>query len=453
MDDASQVLASASDTIAALASVRGPAALSVIRISGREAFAVLDALCLGLPGGPPRWGARRARLRLGRSTLSLPVRVFTMPGPRSFTGEDQVELHLPGGEGLARMTMELLLRAGARQARPGEFTRRAYRNGKLDLAQAEAVAALVHAESEAERRGALALLREGLGADARGLAEGIVEMLVPLELDLDFSDQDIDIVVPETLGESLRQLEARARALAEEPPALTRTRQRPRVVLAGPPNAGKSSLFNRLTRRELALVSNREGTTRDYLEAEMDCEGVAILLVDTAGRGFEGSAPDEVAHRLREREIVRADLVLEVGDVRHARAPSLANSAEIPRLQVLTHGDLCPESPSATAGAILIAGDSDRGLDALRRKIAETLMAARGSASASLADHARRRAETFVEVREALTRAREALADELGHELVAEDLQEARRALRRLTGEDYDEAVLDRIMARFCIGK
>lgn len=462
MDDARSALGEAGDTIVAPASAPGAGALSIVRISGDEAFSVLASL-EGVPNEElPLWGARRGRLDIGEDGLRVPARVFSMPAPRSYTGEHQVELHLPGGEGLLGLALDAACAAGARLAGPGEFTRRAYRNGKLDLAQAEAVAALVNAVSEGERRGALALLREGAGDETRGLIEGIVELLVPLELDLDFSDQDIDIVIPETLAASLEQLEARAAHLASEPPALARTSARPRVLLVGPPNAGKSSLFNALCGEERALVSDRAGTTRDYLEARIESGGIAFTLVDTAGRDFEGSGADEAAHALREREVARADLLLEVRDPRtgmelEAKAETVGRAVAIPVVRVWTHADRLDASArgpfSAPDAARLVSAVDGEGLRDLIADVAASLRAGRGTAASALADHARRRAEAFAEVHEALGRARSALEDDLGHELVAEDLQEARRILRRLTGETYDEAVLDRIMARFCIGK
>ncbi|MEZ6197641.1 MAG: GTPase [Planctomycetota bacterium] len=446
MRDASAALRGIEDTIVAISTARAPAARGVIRLSGDRAFAVAES-CLRVRSGERslaslRWGVRRAIFVFEGRGVGAPALVLGMRGPRSFTGEDLVEVHLPGAPVLLDLALDALLRAGARPAEAGEFTRRAFVHGRIDLAQAEAVAALVHAADEEERRAAMALLAEGAGRDLRDLASDIVELLVPLELELDFSDQDIEILPPRRLLADLEGLLARCARAADREAGEGRGEGRPRILLAGPANAGKSALFNRLGGEELALVTDRAGTTRDYLEVEIQIEGEPVVLVDSAGRDHEGGAADRAAHRLRDREAARADLVVEVRD-----GTAAAPASDL----VLTRADLVPAARRGPGR--WVSSRTGEGLDDLRSALALALAERRRGSGAALAEHARRREAALREAREALGRAREAAAGELGPELVAADLHEALRALRALTGEELDSALLDRIMARFCIGK
>ncbi|MFT7618126.1 MAG: tRNA modification GTPase, partial [Planctomycetota bacterium] len=369
MANASQVTRGMDETIIAISTPRGSGRRGIVRLSGTESIALVEAAFERYPGSvnlaEANWQAIDGRLIVGRAGVSTPVTVYVMRGPRSFTGEDQVELHLPGSPTLLEMVVEVLRRGGARLALAGEFTQRAFLNGRIDLTRAEAVAATIHARSEGERIAALGVLSGNRASQIEKSGDRIAELLAGVELDIDFSDQDIDIVEPDGLSQSLAALAAELEKSSEQPGADRRSMSRRRVLLSGPANAGKSSLFNALAGAEHAIVSGLQGTTRDFLEVEIEVDGMILVIVDTAGDDFHESEVDKEAHRLREREKDLADHVVAVRcGISHEET---TNDAAFDTI-FLSHADLVPLSARPDFGkrAIWFSSESGEGLDEAR---------------------------------------------------------------------------------------
>ncbi len=455
MSEISDPHGSAADTIVAPASGAGLAAIAVIRISGPKTRAVLQALCGGVP--PPRHASLRdigppSALKLDRGL------VLWFPGPASFTGEDMAELHVHGSRAVTRGVIEAVRALpGTRLAEPGEFARRAFENGKLDLTEVEGLADLINAETEAQRRQALAQAEGSLRRLYDGWRAELLRAQALMEAGLDFADEG-DVIADVTakadvIVTSLR--ESVARHLAER--RGERLRDGVRIVIAGPPNAGKSSLLNTLAKRDVAIVSEEAGTTRDVIEVHLDLGGIPVILSDTAGireaRGkVEAAGIDRALARVEE-----ADLVLWVVD---ATEPVWSPPADIwggkagqlwttgAQICVLNKIDLAPDGGGSHC--IAISAKTGAGLDhliaALKARAADL---AETSAASPLMTRARHRAELEA-AQAALQRFGE---PKLSPELKAEELRIAAHHLGRLTGRIDVEEVLSAIFAEFCIGK
>lgn len=445
MDQGAAFVSGLGDTIVAVSTPRGGGGRGVVRLSGDDALAlvcragdVADALAA------TRFGVVDGRYLLADGT-PVPAAFWIMRGPRSYTAEDVVEIHTVGSDTVLELVVEDLRQRGARVARPGEFTRRAYLNGRIDLTRAEAVAALIHARTEAERRAAVAVLDGEVSRTIEDLSDALMRVLTPMELDLDFSDQDIDIIDHSAAAQQIRSIATRvARLLAERASVVRRDGPR-RVLLSGPANAGKSSLFNALVGADAAIVSDRAGTTRDFLEAEVALDGLDVVLVDTAGDDFEGGAVDAAAHGLRAREAERADLVVSVRNGLDAKSGVGATGDVL----VLTRADLLD---AGERDGLVVSSKTGEGLEHLRAAIAERLCLEKEAPHSSVHLQQRHRG-CYQRVHEALERAAEAADSGFGAELVAADLREALTALAEITGADHVDGVLDRVFRDFCIGK
>ncbi len=419
------------ETIFALSSGAPPAGIAVVRISGPAAGAALVALAGALP--PPRHASYR-RVRDAAGAVLDHALILWFPGPHSATGEDLAELHLHGGRAVVAAVLAALADLpGCVPAEAGAFTRRAFENGRIDLSAAEGLADLLAAETEGQRQSALVLAEGALGRqvalwEARLLAES-----ARIEALLDFADEgDVADALPDTNGLSL--LVDEMTALAAAPPA-ERLRDGVRLVLAGPPNSGKSSLFNALSGRDAAIVTPIAGTTRDRLEAPISLEGVPFLLIDTAGlRDMTDDAVEAIGIQRSGEAMVQADILLWLG------APEDCPSGA---LQLATKADLASGDRPGLAVSVV----SGAGLNALRSEIlarARALLPKPGA----LALHARHRSimgDVLQWLRAAVA------ADDL---LVrAEVLRLARQGLDALTGRSGVESMLDALFGQFCIGK
>jgi tRNA modification GTPase len=446
------------DTIFALATAPGRGAVAVVRLSGKAAGPALDSLCGKRPV------SRRATLKTLRNPAGAALDdalVLWFPGPGSYTGEDCAEFHVHGGRAVVDAMTRALVELGLRPAEPGEFTRRAFENGKLDLAQAEAVADLVNAESDAQRRQALAQLEGALGRRYEGWRAALVEALAWLEAEIDFPDEDVPG------GLSARVRPAVERLLGEIDAALADAdrgelvREGWRVAVIGAPNAGKSSLFNAIVRREAAIVMPVPGTTRDVIEASLDLDGFRALLADTAGLREAGDIVEAEGVRRARAWADGAALRLWVVDGSVSEGVWREGSELIRTgdLLILNKADVARGTDAAAALAFARAieietvegsatiGDGVAALDEkLKRRAAEALTGADFPA----ATRARHRA-LLLEAREHLARAVESLAGPA--ELAAEDLRLAARALERVTGHIGAEDILDLVFSTFCIGK
>lgn len=437
------------------ASGAGRAAIAVIRMSGPHTRGVLEALCGGLPP------ARHAALRdIGPPQAPIDRGlVLWFPAPSSFTGEDMAELHVHGSPAVVRALIDAVLSLdGTRLAEPGEFARRAFENGKLDLTEVEGLADLVQAETEAQRRQALAQSQGSLRALYDGWRDELLRAQALIEAGLDFADEGDVIADVAVKAETIvARLHATiVRHLAEC--GGERLRDGLRVVISGPPNAGKSSLMNALAKRDVAIVSEEAGTTRDVIEVHLDLGGVPVMLIDTAGlREAEGRVEEEGIRRALTRA-GDADLVLWLVD---ATAPQWDAPADLvpdksgqirakPALiPVLNKIDL---APGAGAGreALRVSAKTGEGIGKLVETLAEkAALAAESGVGAPLLTRTRH----WVELGAAQAALERFGKPSLSPEFKAEELRLAARHLGRLTGRIDVEEVLGAIFAEFCIGK
>lgn len=448
-------------TIFALSSGHGRAGVAVIRISGPAAGTVLD--CMAPPRPKPRFAAFRRIRHPETGDLLDEALILWFPAPRSETGEDMAELQVHGGPAVVRAVLAALGTVpGCRLAEPGEFARRAFEHGRLDLTAVEGLADLIDAETEAQRRQALAQAAGALGSTCDAWRERLIAARSLAEAAIDFSDE------ADVAADALARARDTARALAGSIAAHLADANRGeivrdgfRVVIAGPPNAGKSSLLNALARRDVAIVSPDPGTTRDAIEVRLDLGGYAVVLTDTAGIR---DAPEAVEAEGIRRALSRsreADLVLWLVDVTVPAGPPPTGLTADPRhrLTVLNKCDL-PQPSTAAAAAptdapLCISALTGDGLPALTDRIAAAVRARLANPDGAEAapppiTQARHRAGLEAALA-ALSRA--LAAPPPAAELVAEDLRLAADALGRIVGRIDAEDVLDRIFSRFCIGK
>lgn len=425
-------------TIFAQATPPGRSGVAVIRISGPAAFEA--ARTLGA-GDPPLRQATLRRLRDPATAETLDTAlVLRFAGPASFTGEDSVELHLHGGPAVCRgVQRALLAMEGLRPAEPGEFTRRALMNGKIDLAQAEGLGDLLAAETEAQLRQATALMEGRLSDAAAGWRRGLLDALAGLEAAIDFSDEDLPDGVIAGVKTGLRDLAATFAAELAGSEASERLRQGYEVAIVGAPNVGKSTLLNALAGREAAITSEFAGTTRDVIEVRMELHGLPVALMDLAGLRETADPVETIGvHRARERASAADLRVFLVETEADIACLGVARSAE--DVVAFAKGDLRSDGTG-------VSGRTGQGLEALTDEIAAVL--SRRAAEASLIGHERQRA-AVASAAKAVAGATKALEMP---EIAAEELRRALKALDFLIGAADVEAVLDVIFGRFCIGK
>ncbi|MEL1251805.1 tRNA uridine-5-carboxymethylaminomethyl(34) synthesis GTPase MnmE [Aurantiacibacter gilvus] len=423
------------DTIFALSSGQPPAGIGVIRVTGPQAFAAVAAIAGKLP--EPRRAMRALFRDVSRETLDDGL-VITFPGPNSVTGEDLAEFHCHGGRAVIAAVERALGKVeGCRRAEPGEFTRRAFANGKIDLSEAEGLADLLSAETEIQRRSAMAMAGGALSHRVEDWRIELLRLSAQVEAVLDFDDEDDVAALPPAFGDALRSLKTQLDEVLAAPQAET-LREGYRVALAGPPNAGKSTLFNALVESEAAITAEIAGTTRDVLTQAVALGGVPFTFVDMAGLRESGADVVETIGIDRARgEIARADLVLWLGP--EGDGPDGAWEIEA---QADLSGHVRKESPRFRLSAV-----TGEGMPELRKAlIAEARLAMPKPGQAAL--NARQR-DRLQEATAALSGA-ERESDPL---LIAENLRRVRQAFDALVGRTSTEDVLDTLFGRFCIGK
>ena len=427
-------------TIFALASGAGLAAIAVMRISGPDSGAVLTALCGGaLPA--PRMATLRG-LRTHDGDLLDRAVVLWLPGPGTYTGEDSAELHLHGGRAVTEAVAETLIARGIRPAEPGEFTRRAFLNGKLDLVQAEAVHDLVSAETDAQRRQALRQLNGALGDLYRDWSDRLRTVLAQQEALIDFPDEDLPPDVEAALLMTMADLATVIGAHLNDDRRGEKLRDGLFFAISGPPNVGKSSLMNALADRDVAIVSPIPGTTRDVLEARVVLGGVPVTMVDTAGLRDAEDAIEAEGVRRGQARTRDADLVIHVVEAGSPRPDIVTTDT---KLLVANKSDLGGPGPD---GALRVSALNGQGLDELRRVLAERARSMTETAGPPPLTRQRHRAA----LESALLHIQAAQAVDLP-ELRGEDLRLALRALGRITGHVGVEDILDTLFSQFCIGK
>ena len=444
------------DTIFARATASGRAAVAIVRLSGERTSSILTQLA----GSPPR--PRYATLRrlrdLGGETIDKAL-VLWMPGPASFTGEDCAEFHIHGGPAVYDALAASLVALGARAADPGEFSRRAFRNGKLDLLEAESVADLVDAETVAQRRQALAQMSGEIGLRYQGWRSTLLNALAYIEAENDFPDDGLPGQLALKAHELLASVREDLRSAMASGRRGRQVREGFRVALIGQPNAGKSSLFNGLLGRDAAIVSDIAGTTRDIVEGSLLLEGYSVILGDTAGlRVSEDQVEREGVARAR-RWAESAALRLFVVDSSDLALPDhISQLAQPNDLIVFTKSDLVEtnlgraalDGLDMTLSTVTTSVAVPDGLAKLRQALVKRVTKDLGAGEAP--------SSTRVRHDEALSRSTMAIEDALANlpsaaDRAAHDVEAAMSALRSITGESDREAVLDRVFGSFCIGK
>lgn len=436
-----------SDTIYALSSGVGRAAVAVIRLSGHGTRFVLETMAGGVPL------MRRAMLRRlvdpRTGELLDEGLVLFFPAPRSYTGEDMAELQVHGGRAVVRSVLEALAgQPGCRLAEPGEFTRRALERGRLDLARVEGIGDLVEAETTHQRRQALAQAAGLLSGRVEAWRTVLIEAMADLEAAIDFADEsDVqDHLALERQTTPLLRLRQELADVLADGRRGKRVRDGFVVVIAGPPNAGKSTLLNALARRDVAIVSDVPGTTRDVLEVHLDVEGYPLVLLDTAGIRATDDRVEVIGVERAVREARQADLVLWLSPADRRTPPP--DDWSSPLVEVATQIDSWPKVTDDRLGLSALTGE---GLPDLLRLLAARAETALGGEPAVVTRERHRLALTSAA--ECLDRAVGALARGESPEIPAEDLRLAVRALETVIGRVDVEHVLDRLFAGFCIGK
>ena len=442
------------DTIAAIASAPGAAGIGVVRASGPAAPAIARAL---LGAAPRPRHAYLASFRDGDGGLIDRGLLLYFPAPHSYTGEHVLELQGHGSAVLLDLLLGRVCALGARLARPGEFTERAFLNGKLDLAQAEAVADLIAARSEAGARAALRSLEGVFSQRVQALLDALVALRVHVEAAIDFPEEEIDFLADPAIVRQLQALRTQLAGLLAETRRGVRLTDGLKVVIVGRPNAGKSSLLNALSQTERAIVTPVAGTTRDVLRETVSLDGVVLELADTAGlRATEDAVEREGVRRARD-ELMRADLVLLVTDAAHAGVDlALLDGlpASVARLVLVNKIDLdgLPPRRDEHGGLthLWISARDGSGLDLLRAELATRAGAGSGEGSFSAR---RRHLQALERVQAHLDHAADVLAATRAGELAAEDLRQAQHALGEITGSYTSDDLLGAIFGSFCIGK
>ena len=444
-----------SDTIAAIATAPGRGAIGIIRVSGPAVPALAKALLGTLPA--PRCAILSRFMDVDGSAIDEGVALY-FPAPASFTGEHVLELQGHGGAIVLDLLMRRLLALGCRAALPGEFSERAFVNGKVDIAQAEAIADLINAGSAAAARAAVRSMRGEFSARIEALQQRLTELRKLVEAAIDFPDEQIDFASDANLDLRLREIFADFEQITAAARHGTLLREGLNVVIAGKPNAGKSSLLNRLAGEDVAIVTDLPGTTRDVLRQSLQVDGLTLNLVDTAGlRSTQDVIEAEGVRRAR-GEMAKADLLLyvtdaanpEVGDAQAAQLP-----AGVPMILVLNKIDLSGIPARIEAGKcpveIHLSAKTGEGLALLRAQLKQ--LAGYQSTDAGALSARRRHLDALTRAREHVQLGAENFRGAWALELFAEDLRLAQGALSEITGEFGSEELLGEIFRSFCIGK
>ena len=463
------------DTIVAISSPAGVSPRGVVRLSGPDAFAFASHVFVGEAGTSvnPMAGYHRrsGRVRFADGA-SVPAELYAFRAPASYTRQDVVELHLVGSPPILAMLLEALTDQGARQAEPGEFTARAFFAGALDLTRAEGVVAVIHARSDAQLRASEALLHGELSKRTVALRDELAELLALLEAEIDFVEEPIEFISREQLIRRVGAVSEEIAVLLLDSPSVERLDVCPQVMLIGPPNAGKSTLFNALTGMDRAIASATAGTTRDVLSAPVELPGGEVMLLDSAGLMTGETDPDAVAMRAEaatQRAMTSADLLLIVVDINDGPAQVLEELqkqvAGRPTLIVANKIDLVDAEQRAErvgrwrteADVLPVSAVHGEGLAALRDSMGKRLLADVESHGSELLALSNRQRAALDEAADALKRVRDVCDDGTATcehtELVALELREAVNALSLLVGEVTTEDLLSKVFANFCIGK
>ncbi|HTL46612.1 MAG TPA: tRNA uridine-5-carboxymethylaminomethyl(34) synthesis GTPase MnmE [Verrucomicrobiae bacterium] len=457
------------DTIAAVATPPGEGGIAVIRISGPASFPIAGRVFRPAGGGAvsdfPSHTVHAGNALDGEGKPIDQVLLSVFRNPKSYTGQDVVEISAHGGLGITRKILDCILENGARMAEPGEFTKRAFLNGKMDLTQAEAVIDLIKARSEKSRETALRQLEGALSRKFNALRESLMKVYAHMEAFLDFPEEDLEIYSDQAFDGRFGQIKDEIRKLIASFRRGSVFREGVRCVILGKPNAGKSSLFNALLERDRALVSEYAGTTRDMLEECIEIGGIAVRLMDTAGLGHESTHPLDVLGSQRTREALEgAELVLFVVDGSAALEDKdrevfslirqdkpvlvLVNKSDLPRK--LNPAEL--EKITGRRDSVFLSAKSRDGMAGLERKMTDSILGQAGGGEGEEITRLRHK-KALEAALESLERAHAAFRGRESLEIVTLDVKAALDQMSELVGEIYSEDLLDVIFSEFCIGK
>ncbi len=447
-------------TIVAAATAPGKGGVAVIRVSGDRAASIVRPIAGPMPS--PRRMSRRTFLGPNGNPVDEGLLAY-FPGPGSFTGEDVVELHCHGSPIVVDLLLEALLAEGARLAEPGEFSRRAFLNDRMDLAQAEAVADLIDAGSARAARAAMRSLKGEFSDRVHRLVEEVISLRVYVEAAMDFPEEEIDFIGDASIVEGLDNLVFAFESLTEAAAQGALLRDGISVVLAGPPNVGKSSLLNRLTGQETAIVTHLPGTTRDVLRERISVDGMPLHVIDTAGLRQPGDEAEAEGIRRARKEIQAADLILLVTD---AAGPDVENEISelkklfprtVPLTVICNKIDLTGQRPGfhqsadAEPPVICLSALDGTGVEDLRHHLAE-LVGYQPEAHGALSAR-RRHLDALARARRHVDEGKRQLLEFGAPELMAEEMRLAGACLGEITGEFTTEDLLGRVFSTFCIGK
>lgn len=454
------------DTIAAIATPSGQGAIGVLRISGPKAKTVLDSMWLSMGGQAikPR-ELTLGWLSDGKSKLDQTLAVF-MPDPNSYTGEDVVEIHTHGSSAITQVALKLAWRHGARTAEPGEFTKRAYLNGKMDLVQAEAVADLIAAENETMVRLATDQLAGSLSREIKSIRDEVIKLAAHEAANLDFSEEDIDPADIKNTIASLEQVKLKIDQLLRNSDQVAVLRNGYKVALIGLPNAGKSTLLNNMLGYERSIVADIAGTTRDTIEEAINMSGINVRLVDTAGLNIKPGEIERLGIERTKIEISNSDLVLllvEPGQEEATRSyveewhlfdDLYSSGGHI--IVVWTKSDLAIKPNKNKLGInakeyIAISAINDLGLKRLHQIIASS--ASHNGVIETASATTERQLEILSHAQTLVANTQKALGDGLGSDALVVDLEEISQILGGLTGDTTNQEMIDSIFANFCVGK
>jgi tRNA modification GTPase len=446
------------DTIVAAASPPGRGGVGVVRLSGPKTPQIAATLVGDLPA--PRHATLSRFLDAAGNPIDIGIALF-FPGPQSYTGEHVLELQGHGGPVIVEQLIERCVELGARRARPGEFTERAFHNDKIDLAQAEAVADLIDAGSREAARAAMRSLQGEFSNMVQGLTDAVIDLRIYVEAAIDFPEEEMDFLGDAELRERLATVRGHFDAVASAARQGRLLRDGLTVVLAGRPNSGKSSLLNRLAGYEAAIVTAIPGTTRDVLRERIDIDGLPLHVLDTAGLRDSDDLAEREGVRRAAAEMSRADRVLFVIDtVDDPHGAALAEQrarlpVDVPITMIFNKIDLCAGLPVSDTDSgpprIHVSASTGAGLDLLRSHLKDCVSfqtAGSGTISAR-----RRHLEALARARESVETAARKLEEHRAGELIAEDLRQGQNALEEITGIFTADDLLGRIFGTFCIGK
>lgn len=450
------------DTIAAQATASGRGGVGIIRISGPKAAELAPLICGRTL--KPRYAHYGPFLEADGSELDEGIALF-FPGPNSFTGEDVLELQGHGGPVILDLLLRRVLNLGVRQARPGEFSERAFLNDKLDLAQAEAIADLIDSASEQAARSAIRSLQGAFSNRVHTLVEALTRLRIYVEAAIDFPEEEIDFLADGKVQSDLEGIQDNLAAVFKEANQGSLLREGMRVVIAGRPNAGKSSLLNALAGRESAIVTDIAGTTRDVLREHIQIDGMPLHIIDTAGLRESEDKVEQIGVQRAFAEITEADRVLLMVDGKTTnsidphqiwpefvdRLPSLDKVTVIRNKADLTGERSGVSTEEAICPVISISAKGDLGIDDLREHLKECIGFS-GSTEGGFSAR-RRHIEALERARDYLNNGRAQLLGAGAGELLAEDLRMAQNVLGEITGEVTPDDLLGRIFSSFCIGK